>query len=392
MDQLNQAKIKAEAASHAKSTFYSHISQAVFTPLNGVLGHSNLLLQHKNLNPDQLMRGRVIKRSAESLLGVFNDVLDVTKMDAGTLELTERAFDLKALLDSFVATATERAEAKGLALKHHIDPAMHPYYKGDANRITQILEQLFSNALKHTQQGEIKLLAKMVKKNKAGAMLRFDVIDTGPGVSQTQQKHLFDRFSQADGTAQGQVGITGLGLSLSQGLAQLMGGEVGYTQHKGHGAHFWLKVRLFKSGAVIPKPKVADLQQKGIKTFDARVLVVDDNRTSLLVAKGTLEVFGLSIDLVNSGQEAIYMLRKHDYDLVFMDCLMPKLDGYQTTQKIRALSSKVKNPNIPIIAMTSNDQEGDREICLEAGMNDYITKPIDIRVIQQMLQFWLLRQ
>ncbi|WP_223789612.1 response regulator [Marinicella meishanensis] len=390
--QLTEQINSAEAENQAKSAYYEHISQAVFTPLNGVLSHANVLLQNKGLNPDQQMRTRVIKRSADALLNVFNDILDVTKLDAGTLQLVERDFDLKALLQSFIDTAQERCEAKGLGLKHHIDPNMHPYYKGDDHRLSQILEQLFSNALKHTEQGEIKLLAKMVKKNRAGAMLRFDVIDSGPGVKKSQQAHLFNRFVQADGSASGSVGGTGLGLSLAQGLAQLMGGQVGYSQHKGHGAHFWLTVRLYKAAGIKNITQAMQAKQKGIQTLSAKVLVVDDNRTSLLVAKGTLEVFGLDIDLVNSGQEAIYMLRQHDYDLVIMDCLMPKMDGYQTTRKIRSLSSQVKNPNIPIIAMTSNDQEGAREACLEAGMNDYMTKPIDIRLIQQMLQFWLLKK
>lgn len=389
---LQQKIIDEQSENLAKSAYYQHISQAVFTPLNGVLSHANALLQNKRMNPDQQMRTRVIKRSADALLNVFNDILDVTKLDAGTLQLVERDFDLKALLESFIATAQERCEAKGLGLKHHIDPNMHPYYKGDDHRLSQILEQLFSNALKHTEQGEIKLLAKMVKKNRAGAMLRFDVIDSGPGVKKAQQAHLFNRFVQADGSASGSVGGTGLGLSLAQGLAQLMGGQVGYSQHKGHGAHFWLTVRLYKAAGVKNITQAMQAKQKGIQTLSAKVLVVDDNRTSLLVAKGTLEVFGLDIDLVSSGQEAIYMLRQHDYDLVIMDCLMPNMDGYQTTRKIRSLSSQVKNPNIPIIAMTSNDQEGAREACLEAGMNDYMAKPIDIRLIQQMLQFWLLKK
>ena len=288
-----------------------------FTPLNGVLGNSNLLLQQNKLSAEQLIRARVIKRSADNLLGVFNDVLDVTNLDAGTLQLNERSFDLSALLESFIAIASERAAAKGLQLKHHIDANLPRHHKGDAHRITQILEQLFSNALKHTEQGEIKLLAKMVKTNQAGSMLRFDVIDSGPGVEKSLQKHLFDRFGQADGSVKGQVGGTGLGLSLAQGLAQLMGGEVGYSQHKGHGAHFWLIIRLHKAPAIKPQQKSAEAKQKGIKTFDAKVLVVDDNRTSLMVAKGTLEVFGLDIDLVNSGAEAIDLLRKNTYDLVF---------------------------------------------------------------------------
>ncbi len=382
----------ATRKNETKSAFYEHISQAVFTPMNGVLGNTNRLVQKNNLSHDQMMRARVIKRSAESLLGIFNNVLDVTKLDAGSLQLNERGFDMQALINAFAETAIERAESKGIQFKYHIDPAMHQWYLGDANRIGQMLGHLFDNALKFTQQGEIKLVVKMAKNNQAGAMLRFDFIDTGPGVKKAQQAHLFDRFSQADGSATGQVGGTGLGLSLTQGLARLMNGQVGYTTHRGPGAHFWFTIKLFKSAAIKTKPQKPKAKQKGIQAFDAKVLVVDDNRTSLLVAKGTLEVFGLDIELANSGAEAVFLLRKNDYDLVFMDCLMPKMDGYQTTAKIRSLATQVKNPNIPIIAMTSNDQEGDREVCIEAGMNDYITKPIDIRLIQQMLQFWLLKQ
>ncbi len=386
---LIEAGKKAEAANQAKSEFLANMSHEIRTPMNGILGMVNLLLQNK-LSSRQQRRANIIKNSAESLIDIVNDVLDFSKIEAGQLKMEKHQFNLMQLIDNTTSSMHNRIKQKKLQFIYpHNNPELNVWLEADSGRIKQILTNLLDNAIKFTDKGKVIFSCKLTHNKSSHCTVQFNVTDTGIGLSQAQMKQIFERFSQADSTTTRKYGGTGLGLSISKQLSQLMGGDINVKSRLGRGTNFRfsLKAKINESQnaqALLP----ADLQQFTEK-FTANVLVVDDNEINQLVAKDMLETFGLRVEIADNGKSAINLLTKHDFDLVFMDCQMPIMDGYEATQHIRNSNSPGLNPNIPIIAMTANAMHGDEQKCYDYGMDDYIAKPFDLTTLLTILTDWL---
>jgi signal transduction histidine kinase/CheY-like chemotaxis protein/HPt (histidine-containing phosphotransfer) domain-containing protein len=377
------AKDAAEASTRAKSEFLANMSHEIRTPMNGIIGMANLL-QDEPLSAAQRDKLGIIQRSGESLLSIINDILDFSKIESGKLSLENLSFNLPELLEDLIRLQRPLAQAKGLSLQLHQDPKLGTWYLGDSGRVRQILTNLLNNAIKFTAQGGIQLDAALLREDGDAWLLRFAVRDSGIGLSTEQQQRLFQRFNQADSSTTRKYGGTGLGLAICKQLAEMMGGEMGVESQPGQGSRFWVNLRLATASAGEPEPP---LQTR--RFFRARVLVVDDVQTNQLVARGLLQRMGLQVDCAANGEEAIALLRQRPFDLVLMDAQMPIMDGYSATHLIRSGRSGALNPAIPIIAMTANAMSGDREKCLEAGMNDYLSKPVNPDRLQAVLQRWL---
>jgi CheY-like chemotaxis protein/HPt (histidine-containing phosphotransfer) domain-containing protein len=323
---------------------------------------------------------------------LLNDIIDLSKVEAGKLALEVIGFDLNGLFAELTGPLAPIATAKGIELSCALSPHVPPLLLGDPGRLRQVLTNLLSNALKFTEQGKVELCTGVESETRHEVVLRFSVRDTGIGIPKDKLGTLFQRFSQVDASTTRKYGGTGLGLDISKHLAHLMGGEIGVNSEEGRGSEFWFTARFQKQGPgatasqTLPAaPSIARHE----RWANARILLAEDNKTNQLVAMGILKRLGLRADIVTTGKETVEALRSTDYDVVLMDVQMPEMDGLEATRKIRAEGSGVRNPHVPIVAMTANAIKGDREACLEAGMDDYIAKPVTLAMLTVLLERWL---
>ncbi|MFT6123834.1 MAG: PAS domain S-box-containing protein [Oleiphilaceae bacterium] len=373
--ELKEAKNKAEQAAKSKSDFLANMSHEIRTPMNGVRGMLSAL-DAEELSSEAASKIAIVKSSTESLLSLINGILDFSKIDAGHLELDNHDIDLKQLFIDFADSMRYSTNAKGLNLKLELDEIIDGRVNADSGRIKQVLNNLVSNAIKFTHQGSITIKASLLVQNDR-RILNFTIIDTGIGIPTEKLKSLFNPFTQADSSTTRKYGGTGLGLAIVKQLCQLMKGNVWAESLEGHGSTFRISLNLNAPERLIPLPEI-EKKEVGTKlNTRTRLLLVEDNTINQLVAQELLKQLGFTTEVAVNGAVAIKKMNeaKHPFDLIFMDCQMPEMDGYEATKRIRKGEAGNQHKHIKIIALTANAMKGDKEKCINAGMNDYLKKP-----------------
>jgi PAS domain S-box-containing protein len=376
--ELAGAKDAAEQASIAKSAFLANMSHEIRTPMNAIIGLTHLA-ERETKEPKQLERLNKVADAAHHLLAIINQILDISKIEAGKLTLEPTDFALARLLDNSKEMIIDRVRSRGLEFHSEIDPALPPMLHGDPLRIGQILLNYLSNAAKFTERGSISVAITLVTESADDLLVRFAVSDTGIGIPAEQQARIFDVFEQADTSTTRRFGGTGLGLAIARRLALLMGGDSGLQSTQGQGSSFWFTARLqrasnktMESAPAISADEAEQLLSSRYR--QTRILLAEDNPINQEVALELLRGVGLQADLAVNGQKAVEMVNQQDYDLILMDMQMPIMDGLSAT---RAIRQSERGRSLPILAMTANAFSEDRQRCLDAGMNDHVAKPVD---------------
>lgn len=379
---LRRSEQKSREASIAKSEFLANMSHEIQTPLNGVLGMTHLL-SDSDLNSEQRQHLDMIRSSAESLLSVVNDILDFSKIEAKKLTLEKIDFELKPAVEDIRQILNYAASRKGLNFICKYDDNLPQFVNGDPSRLRQIILNLANNAIKFTESGSITIDVKELSRNKVQSELQFQVTDTGIGIPQSAIKNMFQAFTQVDASTTRRFGGTGLGLSISRQLVELMNGQIGVTSQEGQGSTFWFTL----PAGLAEAPVKSEKKSTGVSEdprMKLRLLIAEDNTVNQMIVKAMVQKAGHTCTIVANGKEALEAIKLAPYDAILMDCQMPEMDGFEATRRIRA--SFDPWAKIEIIAMTANAMAGDRERCLDAGMNDYVAKPTRIDELLLALQ------
>jgi PAS domain S-box-containing protein len=407
-EELEAALATAREATQLRSRFLANMSHEIRTPMNGVLGMTDFLLATK-LTSEQQEFAESIKRSADALLALINDILDLSKIEAGKLRLDRVPFQLGTTIAEIASLFALEARTKGLGFVSNVPSDLPRQVVGDPGRLRQVLRNLLGNALKFTDHGEIGVHVELLNEATNVVQIRFTVHDTGIGMPADQQSRLFESFTQGDGSSTRRHGGTGLGLAISKQLVELLGGEIGVASEPGQGSRFWFTASFGKAAASAetpaPNPAAAQYpaarssakapitapprpQKPVVVASHLRVLLAEDNEINQRITLRLLEKLGVPADAVVNGREAVQALEKRKYDLVLMDCQMPDMDGFEATAIVR---SREVGTHTPICALTANAMEGDRERCLAAGMDDYISKPVGLEKLQKAVDRWVHR-
>jgi len=371
--ELDTAKKRSEEASAAKSRFLANMSHEIRTPLNGILGAAELGQQCTSLN-DAAEYNEIITSSSHSLMEIINDILDFSKIESGKLTVDKKAVNIPEILKSIYKLMYPSAEAKGIDLDFQIPEGLHPYWKTDETRLRQILLNLLGNAVKFTEKGQV-----LLKLEVSESLFRFSISDSGIGIEESRQKNIFEEFEQADTSTTRKFGGTGLGLAISKRLSQLLGGDLSVNSEQGKGSTFTLSLEMEKA-----QPTITTKVVKKYSFKSEKILLCEDNKTNQLIASKVLKKLGLEVDVANNGQEGLELFEEKDYRLILMDMQMPVMDGLEAAKKIRDI-----NKDIPIIALTANVTIEDNELCKKAGMNAFLTKPLNSALLSAELDKWI---
>ena len=385
------AQRQAHKLAQAKSEFLAKMSHEIRTPLNGVIATADLMAATQ-LNDEQHELLDTLRLSAKTLLGIINDILDFSKIEAGRMVLETLPFTPTVLVEEVVSIMAPAAHSKGLTVRTELSSSLPHSVAGDPLRLRQILLNFVGNAIKFTACGEVVIRAMRLKKGEGqSAWLRFEVQDTGVGIPPEKQAGIFDAFTQADSSVTRQYGGTGLGLAICKRLVELMGGQIGVYSQPGQGSCFWFEVPLPVIQENAPEETTAQPSGSALNSHEldgVRVLLVEDNPVNQKVAIRMLQKLGCVVELAENGQQALEKLERASYDIVLMDMQMPVMDGLTATRLLRQREQQTGHHQV-VIALTANAMQTDRELCLDAGMDDYLSKPLTLDALQVMLLRWV---